>query len=172
MHITMIRQAVQSDAPRIARIYNHYIATTIITFEEELVTADEMERRISDVQNGGLPWLVLEDEMGIAGYAYATKWRVRQAYRYSVETTIYLAPEKISCGSGTLLYERLVQELRERGMHLAIGGIALPNAASVRLHEKLGFEKVAHFKEVGFKMKRWLDVGYWQLTLGPDPDNV
>jgi phosphinothricin acetyltransferase len=159
------RPADLTDAQRIVRIYNHYIADTTITFEERAVTAEEMQGRIRDVQSGGLPWLVVAEGDDILGYAYATQWRVRHAYRFSVETTVYLAPGRTRAGLGTALYQRLIEALRKAGMHVAIGGIALPNAASVRLHEKLGFEKVAHFKEVGFKMERWLDVGYWELTL-------
>lgn len=163
--MTAIRPATQSDAKQIALIYNHYIESTTITFEEEPVSAEEMARRIADVQGGDLPWLVLEENGTIVGYAYATKWRIRPAYRFSVETTVYLSRSEIRKGYGALLYQSLIDELRKRELHLAIGGIALPNEASVKLHEKLGFEKVAQFKEVGFKMNRWLDVGYWQISL-------
>ena len=103
---------------------------------------------------------------GVAvGYAYATKWRVRNAYRFSVEKSVYLAPEKAGKGIGTALYEALLTRLRDGGYHLAIGGIALPNRASVALHEKLGFEQVAQFREVGLKFNQWTDLGYWQLVL-------
>lgn len=122
--------------------------------------------RIADVQAAGLPWLVAEAEGVVAGYAYATKWRVRHAYRFSVESSVYLAPASAGQGIGTMLYRALLDRLRDGGFHLAIGGIALPNAASIALHEKLGFEKVAQFREVGFKFGRWTDVGYWQLSLG------
>lgn len=163
-----IRDASVDDAEPIASIYNHFVLTTSISFEEAEVPAIEMAGRIAGVQAARLPWLVAEKDGVVAGYAYATKWRVRHAYRFSVETSVYLAPVHAGKGIGTALYEALLARLREGGYHLAIGGIALPNAASVALHEKLGFEKAAQFKEVGFKFDRWADVGYWQLRLGEE----
>ncbi|WP_338761777.1 arsinothricin resistance N-acetyltransferase ArsN1 family B [Massilia sp. METH4] len=162
----MIRDATAGDAAAIAAIYNPYILETTISFEETAVSPDDMRSRIAGVQDGGLPWLVLENADGpIAGYAYATKWRVRHAYRYSVETSVYLASGASGKGHGTALYLELLRRLRDAGCHLAIAGIAQLNPASVALHEKLGFVKVAHFGEVGFKFGRWLDVGYWELRL-------
>jgi phosphinothricin acetyltransferase len=160
-----IRDAVADDSKAIAAIYNHFVLNTTVNFEEAAVSDAEMAQRIGDVQDANLPWLVIENGKGVAGYAYATKWRVRQAYRFSVESTVYLAPEFAGQGMGSALYSALLQRLRDKGYHLVIGGIALPNPASVALHEKLGFEKVAQFREVGFKFERWLDVGYWQKTL-------
>jgi len=160
-----IRAATPQDAAAIAAIYNPYIADTTISFEEEPVSQVEMCGRIASVQDGGLPWLVLERDGEIAGYAYATKWRVRHAYRFSVETSVYLASRHAGKGAGTALYTALLAQLRAAGCHLAIGGIALPNAASVALHEKMGYRKVAHFDEVGFKFGRWIDVGYWERRL-------
>ncbi|WP_295995812.1 arsinothricin resistance N-acetyltransferase ArsN1 family B [Rugamonas sp.] len=165
-----IRDAVADDARAAAAIYNHFIVNTTITFEEQTVTDTEMAQRIADVQAGGLPWLVVEDDGTVVGYAYATKWRVRHAYRFSVESTVYLAPEFAGKGLGTALYSALLKNLTDKGFHLVIGGIAQPNTGSVALHEKLGFQKVAQFKEVGFKFDRWIDVGYWQLTLLPPLD--
>jgi phosphinothricin acetyltransferase len=163
-----IRNATVDDALAIAAIYNHFVLNTSISFEEVAVSSAEMARRITDVQAAGLPWLIAEQDGLIAGYAYATKWRVRHAYRFSVESTVYLGTAHSGRGIGTVLYRALLERLRGGGYHLAIGGIALPNAASVALHEKLGFEKVAHFSEVGFKFGNWTDVGYWQLNLTPD----
>ncbi|GGY00721.1 GNAT family N-acetyltransferase [Massilia dura] len=162
----MIRDARPADAEAIAAIYNPYIAATTISFEEEPVPADAMRGRIAAVEEDGLPWLVLEtDDGAIAGYAYATRWRVRHVYRYSVETTVYIAQGETGSGHGTALYTALLERLREAGCHLAIGGIAQPNAASVTLHERMGYRKVAHFGEVGFKFGTWIDVGYWELKL-------
>jgi phosphinothricin acetyltransferase len=121
--------------------------------------------RMKEVKASGLPWLVAEADGIFAGYAYASKWKGRCAYRFSVETTVYLAEQAQGRGIGTKLYRVLLAELRRRKFHVAVGGIALPNRASVRLHEKLGFRKTAHFKEIGYKFKKWIDVGYWQLTL-------
>ncbi|GAB2879928.1 GNAT family N-acetyltransferase [Pseudoduganella ginsengisoli] len=163
-----LRDATVDDAPAIAAIYNPYIIDTTISFEEDPVQDDEIARRIGDVQAAGLPWLVAEEEGVVIGYAYATKWRVRHAYRHSVESTVYLAPAAARKGVGSALYQALLERLRAGGYHLVIGGIALPNDASVALHEKMGYEKAAHFKEVGFKFGRWLDVGYWQKKLTAD----
>ncbi len=160
-----IRDANVDDAESIASIYNPYVLNTSISFEEAAVSVIEMAGRIADVHAAGLPWLVAEVDGVVAGYAYATKWRVRHAYRFSVESSVYLGPASAGKGMGTTLYRALLDRLREGGYHLTIGGIALPNAASIALHEKLGFEKVALFKEVGFKFGAWADVGYWQLSL-------
>jgi L-amino acid N-acyltransferase YncA len=163
--VTMIRAATASDADAIARIYNHYITNTIVTFEEDPISSADMASRLAEVTAASLPWIVVEQDGEVFGYAYATKWKGRCAYRFSVESTIYLAPGATGKGFGTTLYERLVAILREGSTHVVIGGIALPNAASVALHERLGFEKVAHFREVGFKFEKWIDVGYWQRSL-------
>jgi len=161
----MIRDAARDDAAAIVAIYNYFIVNTPITFEEQALTEGDMTQRIADVQDGHLPWIVAEFDGVVVGYAYATKWRVRNAYRYSVESTVYLAPSSVGHGTGRLLYTALIKRLSGQGYHVVIGGIALPNAASVALHEALGFQKVAEFKDVGFKFGRWVDVGYWQLML-------
>lgn len=160
-----IRPATPEDAAAICAIYNHYIATTTISFEEEPVSAGEMAQRVADVQAAGLPWLVAMEGGRLLGYAYATRWRARPAYRTSVESTVYLDREAGGRGAGSLLYHALLDELRRREVHMVIGGIAQPNARSVALHEKMGFRKVAHFSEVGRKFGRWIDVGYWELKL-------
>ena len=161
----IIRPVRPADADRISTIYNHYVATTTISFEEEPVSAADMQQRILDVASANLPWLVMCEGDTLIGYAYATRWRARAAYRYSVESSIYLDPDYAGKGAGSVLYEALLAELSGRDLHLVIGGIAQPNEASVRLHERLGFRKVAHFSEVGLKFGRWVDVGYWQLPL-------
>ena len=161
----MIRPASASDAHAIAQIYNHYIQNSVITFEEQVVSAQDMATRIQDVAASALPWLVADQEGQVAGYAYATKWKARSAYRFSVEITVYLEPGRQGQGLGSQLYAALLARLRELGVHSVIGGIALPNPGSVALHEKFGLTKVAHFSEVGYKFERWVDVGYWQTTL-------
>lgn len=159
----MIRSVLDKDVNTIAEIYNHYISNTIITFETEIVTPENITERISNIQSGDLPWLIAENDMGnVIGYAYASKWNERFAYRFSVEITVYLSPNYSGKGIGTKLYKALFSELKLRSIHSVIGGITLPNQSSVGLHEKFGLEKVAHFKEVGFKFNQWLDVGYWQ----------
>ena len=160
----MIRNASASDAKQICDIYNYYVINSTVTFEEELISTKEMSDRIDKVHSR-LPWLVYEKENEVIGYAYATEWRSRIAYRYSAETTVYLKPGMHGKGIGSLLYKALIETIEPFSIHTLIGGIALPNDSSIALHEKLGFEKVAHFKEVGFKMNKWIDVGYWQLLL-------
>jgi phosphinothricin acetyltransferase len=165
MHAVSIRPATPEDAAAFCAIYNPYIAGTTISFEEAPVTAADMARRIADVQAAGLPWLVACRDGRPLGYAYATKWRARPAYRTSVESSVYLAAEAAGQGIGSALYRALLDALRGGDVHMVIGGIAQPNPASVALHEKLGFRKVAHFSEVGRKFGRWVDVGYWELRL-------
>jgi phosphinothricin acetyltransferase len=160
-----IRPATLDDAAQIAEIYNHYVLTSTITFEEEPVSAAEMSQRIADIQSVSLPWLVATRDDRITGFAYAHKWRARAAYRYSTEVTVYVRSGFDNSGTGSRLYAQLFAALKAAGAHAVIGGVALPNEASVRLHQKFGFEKVAHFKEVGFKFNRWIDVTYWQRIL-------
>lgn len=161
----MIRSATPADAAAICVIYNHYVLETAITFEEAAVRPVEMESRIRETLPG-LPWLVWDHDGSIHGYAYASKWKGRCAYRHSAEVTVYLDPASTGRGAGSQLYQALFADLRQRRFHTAIGGVALPNPASIALHERLGFRKVAHFEQVGWKLGRWIDVGYWQLLLG------
>jgi phosphinothricin acetyltransferase len=160
-----IRPARESDAAHIVRIYNTYVSETCITFETDPVQAPEMARRIAEALASSLPWLVAEASGQVIGYAYASRWKGRCAYRYSVESSVYLDPAHTGKGLGLGLYAALIDAIRACSMHAVIGGIALPNAASIALHERLGFKKVAHFEQVGYKQDRWVDVGYWQLLL-------
>jgi phosphinothricin acetyltransferase len=159
-----IRAATEDDARAIAAVYNPYITDSIFTFEEMPVTPAEMARRIRAVIPD-LPWLVLERDGQLAGYAYAAPWRPRSAYRYSAETTIYLDSRFAGQGLGMTLYRALLDDLRRRGLHTAFGVISLPNPASVTLHERCGFAKAGQLIEAGWKFERWVDVGYWQLML-------
>jgi L-amino acid N-acyltransferase YncA len=160
----MIRYAKTDDAAEICKIYNHYVLGTTITFEEEPVSTDEMAQRIAETLQS-LPWFVWEQDESLQGFCYASKWKGRCAYRQSVESTVYVRADSIGRRIGSRLYRALLDELRQRKFHTVIGGIALPNDASVALHERLEFEKVAQFREVGNKFDRWTDVGYWQLLL-------
>lgn len=161
-----VRDASDPDMHAITDLYNHYIKHTVITFEEVLINSDEMLTRLRTVQSGGLPWLVAEDNTRILGYAYAVPFRQRSAYRHTVESSVYLAPDAVGRGVGSRLYRSLLKRLEVAGIHAVIGGIALPNAGSVALHERVGFHKVAHLEQVGKKFDRWVDVGYWQIVLG------
>lgn len=160
-----VRPIRRRDVAAVAAIYNHYILETIVTFEEEAVSDKEMAKRVAEVQKQ-YPFLVAVNGTGeVVGYAYATKWSARCAYRNSVETTVYLRDGEQGQGTGTRLLRALLDALRAQDMHTAIAGIALPNAASVALHEKMGFAKVAEFVQVGHKFGQWINVGYWQLLL-------
>jgi L-amino acid N-acyltransferase YncA len=159
-----LRDASATDADAIAAIYNHYVAATTISMETDPVTNDDMASRIAGIQDAGLPWLVLAEDGRVCGYAYASKWRARPGYRHAVESSVYIDPALRGRGYGVALYRALLARLEGR-FHSVIGGIALPNAASIALHERLGFRQVACFHEVGHKFGDWVDVGYWQLTL-------
>jgi L-amino acid N-acyltransferase YncA len=163
MTAPMIRDCTDADVPRICDIYNHYIRETVVTFEETPIPVTEMARRIGEVRKR-FPWLVIESEGTVAGYAYASLWKTRSAYRFAVESTIYLAVEALGRGLGTTLYSALLETLPKCDAHRVLGCIALPNEASVALHEKLGFKKIGIFDEAGWKFGRWVDVGYWGLT--------
>lgn len=162
----MIRRVTKADSNQIVEIYNHYILNSITTFEENVISAKEMSERIVSTLKDDLPWLVVEEDGEVLGYAYANKWKTRSSYRFSIESTVYLDHNFQSKGWGSILYTELLKDLRSKDVHMVIGVISLPNVSSVALHEKLGFEKVAHFKEVGRKFERWIDVGFWQLKLG------
>ncbi|MEM1405433.1 MAG: N-acetyltransferase family protein [Bacteroidota bacterium] len=158
----MIRKAHLSDDLNIANIYNYYILNSMSTFEEQPVSQGEMRLRIEQVQVS-LPWLVYETNNEIRGYAYATQWKPRSAYRNTVESTVYVRYDSYGKGIGRQLYEKLIEELKALKLHAVLAGITLPNEASMVLHEKLGFTKVGKLKEVGYKFEKWADVGYWEL---------
>lgn len=160
----MIRPVESSDCAAIAAIYNRFIAETTVTFEEEPVAAAQIQERVHAV-TATHPYLVLEENGQVQGYAYASAFRARPAYRFTAESTIYLAPDAAGRGQGTRLYGALLDALKEGGFHTVLGIIALPNQASLRLHEKLGFKKIGQIEQVGFKFGRWIDTGYWQLHL-------
>ncbi|HQU85931.1 MAG TPA: N-acetyltransferase family protein [Pyrinomonadaceae bacterium] len=157
-----IRKVKLLDANQIAEIYNHYILTSHATFEIETVDVDEIERRIEEI-SANYPYFVLCEEDKILGYAYASRYKSRAAYKPSVEISVYVRNGIHQKGIGTRLYTKLFEELNKTEIHAIIAGISLPNEASVKLHEKFGMKKVAHFEEVGFKFERWIDVGYWEI---------
>ena len=161
----MIRLAKPSDAKALSDIYNYYIANTVVTFEEDPVTADDMAQRVSETVGADLPWLVALEGETVVGFAYASKWKGRCAYRHSVEVTVYLSNAMTAKGFGSALYTRLFELLRQKNIHVVLGGISLPNQASIALHEKFGMKKVAHFDEVGHKFGNWVDVAYWHGKL-------
>jgi L-amino acid N-acyltransferase YncA len=162
-----IRHATEADAAAIAAIYRPYVERSLISFEEAAPDADEMRQRIIGDGNGLHPWLVAEDDDVLLGYAASSPFRSRPAYRWTVETGIYLADAAKGCGVGRALLSSLLDLLERQGFVAAIGAIALPNPTSVRLHEKLGFVHNGTYRQVGFKMGTWLDVGLWQKELAP-----
>jgi L-amino acid N-acyltransferase YncA len=165
-----IRTASPDDAAAVAAIYAPVVTGTAISFETEAPDAAEMRQRIARTAQAGLPWLVAEDEAGaVCGYAYAGRHRERAAYQWSVDATVYVADGRRGQGVGRALYAVLLPLLAELGYCQAFAGIALPNAASVGLHEAVGFAPLGVYRNVGFKLGRWRDVGWWQRELRP-PD--
>ncbi|ORT50175.1 phosphinothricin acetyltransferase [Vibrio sp. qd031] len=163
-----IRIAEISDANEIANIYNHYITESTITFEESTVSVNQMKERIETLLGSGFPWIVLEGDSKIIGYAYASPWNSRTAYRFTVESTIYLDPQASGKGNGRRLYTNLLNRLYKQEIRNVMGVIALPNPSSIALHESLGFNKVGEFSNIGFKFEREISVGYWQLEQMPN----
>lgn len=163
----MIRPVEQSDAAAIAEIYNHYIDETIVTFEYDRIDAAEIETRIRSIASEGFPYLVYVDpDSGeVVGYAYATKWRKRIAYRFVVESAIYVRNDCIGKGIGRQLYTELFNQLRSDGIRRVIAGVSIPNEASSRAHESMGFRLAGIFEKVGYKFNRWIDVEFWQMDL-------
>lgn len=161
----LIREANVQDFEQIEKIYNYYIENSVITFEEEFVTAQDMIERFKKIKNSKLPWIVAYKEAEILGYAYAHFWHERSAYRFTVEPSIYLNPKYIGNGIGKALFKELLSQLKSLGIKNALSLITVPNEASIALHEKLGFEKVGLLPDVGFKFDKWLSVGFWQLKL-------
>ena len=165
---TVIRIARPSDAEAIAAIYAPIVRDTAISFETEPPDAGEMARRIEATLETH-PWLTAERDGAVAGYAYASQHRTRAAYRWSVDVTVYVAEQARRAGVGSALYTPLFEILRRQGFRSAFAGITQPNAGSVSLHEALGFTPVGVYRDVGFKLGAWRDVGWWGLALGHAP---
>ena len=163
----LIRLARADDAAAIASIYRHYVDRTPVSFEDSPPDAAEMKRRILGERPGFHPWFVAEEGERLLGYAASSPFRSRSAYRWTVETGIYLEPDAAGRGIGRELLATLLNVLERQGYVAAIGAIALPNDASVALHEKLGFIYAGTYRGVGFKLGEWLDVGLWEKELAP-----
>lgn len=161
----IVRVATVADAEAMHAIYAPIVASTAISFELDVPSVDEMRRRIEDTLMR-LPWLVSEDEMGaVDGYAYASRHRERAAYQWSVDVSAYVRGDRRGRGVGKSLYTALFERLFALGYCQAFAGIALPNPASVALHEAMGFEALGVYRDVGYKLGAWHDVGWWQRTL-------
>jgi len=159
-----IHPCTTDDVPAVCSIYNHYIEHTVITFEETPLTSAQMQARVNSYTQF-YPWLICEDEDEVVGYAYASKWKERVAYKHTAEVTVYLKHNATQKGYGSALYAELIAQLKTQGCHVLLGCLAIPNDPSTKLHERFGFKQVAHFNEVGRKFNRWIDVGYWQKVL-------
>lgn len=161
-----IRLADADDSAALAAIYAPYVTETIVSFETDAPGAEEIAERIA--AGGDLyPWLVAEEDGALLGFASASRFRPREAYRFTVETSVYLARGAEGRGVGGRLYGALLDTLAAQGFAQAIGAISLPNPASVALHEKLGFAQTGVYRDVGFKLGRWVGVGLWQKPLAP-----
>jgi len=160
----MIRHIETKDIPQICSIYNYYVLNTNASFETEPVSLVDMEKRVVEFTRN-YPWLVVEEQGSVLGFCYASKYRPRSAYRYTIEVTIYLDRHHLGQGIGKKLYQELFSQLKALGIHSLIATIALPNENSQALHESFGFKQVAHFKDMGYKLDQWIDVGYWQCML-------
>ncbi|MHA6724106.1 GNAT family N-acetyltransferase [Sphingomonas sp. RS2018] len=162
-----IRPARPEDAAAIAAIYAPYVLGGTVSFESEAPDTRTMRTRMA-ASDGLYPWLVAtggEEDGGVLAYAYATKFRDRPAYKWTVETSVYVAGAVQGQGVGRLLYAALVATLRAQGFRQAIGVVALPNEQSIRAHEHAGFRRTGVLREIGFKQGRWIDVGFWQCEL-------
>jgi L-amino acid N-acyltransferase YncA len=160
----MVRAATLEDAAACAAIYAPYVTDTVISFETEPPSVSEMARRMS----AAISWFVLEDAGRVAGYAYASPFHARAAYRWSVEVSVYLEMGRRRSGAVRALYSVLLEELRGRGYRNAMGGMTLPNAASEGLHRAMGFEPVGVYRRVGYKNGEWHDVAWTQRVLSSE----
>lgn len=168
---TALRAATAADAAAVAAIYRPFVEDSHASFEQSAPDADEMARRIAAAQQRH-EWLVAEDEGGLLGYAYGNTHRAREAYRYTVEVSAYLADRARGRGVGRALYERLFARLAELGYCNAVAGITMPNDASVAFHERLGFTRLGVFRRIGFKFGVWRDVAWYERPLREGPPDA
>ena len=160
-----IRKATPDDARGICEIYNYYIENTVVTFETEPVSEEEMSARISEIIDLDLPYYVGEVEEHIVGFCYIHQWNSKCAYSSTKEITIYLDKNHTGEKLGAMLYDHLFRHIDKERVHVLIAGICIPNEGSVKLHESFGFKQVSHMKDIGKKFNQWLDVGHWQIIL-------
>lgn len=164
----MIRPATPDDAAGVLAIYAPVVRESVATFELDPPSVDEMRRRLVEV-SARYPWVVFESDGYIAGYAYAASYHSRPAYDWTCEVSVYVGAEARGTGAGKALLRELLERLADAGFVNVIARIALPNDASVRLFESHGFEHAGTLHGVGYKLGRWVDVGEWELALGPRP---
>jgi L-amino acid N-acyltransferase YncA len=164
-----IRDAVEADLPAVLDIFNDVVATSTAIYMDSPTTLDERANWWRSRISAGYPVIVSEDETGVAGFASYGEFRGRPGYRFTVEHSVYVRSDRRGDGVGAALMQELIDRATRAGMHVMIAGVDAENAASLRFHERLGFERVAHFKEVGFKFGRWLDLVFLQRTLRARP---
>lgn len=160
----VIRRVTPADADAITAIYNPYIEHSVISFEDTPLSTSDMAARIRDI-SATHPYLVCEEGGAVLGYAYLHQWKERAAYRFAAEDSIYVRQGLERKGVGEALLRALLDEARNSRLHAVVAVITVPNAASIGLHEKLGFRKAGELRQMGRKFDAWLDVGYWQLLL-------
>jgi phosphinothricin acetyltransferase len=166
-----IRPATESDLSAVNDVYNQYVAETHYTFDVEPMTTDARHEWFTHYGVAGRYRVMVAVSEGLViGYASSSRFRPKPAYETSIETSVYLAPESVGRGAGARLYEALFKALEGEDVHRAYAGIALPNPASIGLHERFGFKRVAHFTEQGRKFDRYWDVAWYEKPLGPEPE--
>lgn len=165
----LVRDASARDAEACAAIYARYVTDTVITFETEPPTPAQLAERIAVAQQAHA-WLVLEDAGQVVGYAYGGPYKERAAYRWVCEVSVYLEWGRRRTGGGRALYAALLDRLAERGFRTALGGMTLPNDASIGLHRTMGFEPVGTYRKIGWKHGQWHDVAWTQREIGTAAD--
>ena len=160
----MIRSFQENDIKELLEIYNYYVVNTTVTFDIEALSLKAFEDKLNHI-NADYPFIVFEENNDILGYAYGSRFRPKPAYDYVVESTVYVKHNSYGKRIGTKLYAELLSLLKETNLHTVLGVLTIPNEASIKLHEKFGFEQVANLKEVGLKFGKWQNVGIWQLKL-------
>ena len=168
--MSAIRVACLDDAAQVCEIYEPNVTNEFISFELEAPTVKEMRARIAKTLPTH-PWIVHEEDGRIAGYAYASRHRERAAYQWAVDVSCYVRPEARGRGIGKALYTELLKILEAHGFHNSYAGIALPNEPSVKLHESVGFVPIGVYRNVGFKLGAWRDVGWWGRAIGTPGSN-
>ena len=160
----MIRPVHINDAQALLDIYNYYVLHTAVTFDIEPLTLEAFQNKLETI-NATYPFIVFEDNNTILGYAYGSRFRPKPAYDYVVESTVYVKHDAHGKHIGTELYAELIKELKQSHYKTVLGVLTIPNAASIKLHEKFGFQKVGELKDIGFKFNTWQTIGIWQLQL-------
>ncbi|WP_242131724.1 GNAT family N-acetyltransferase [Aestuariivivens marinum] len=158
----MIRPVHIDDAQALLEIYNYYVINTAVTFDIEPLTLEAFVKKLN-VINKVYPFIVFVENNTILGYAYGSRFRPKPAYDYVVESTVYVKFDAHGKQIGTQLYAELLKLLKQENYHTVLGVLTIPNDASIKLHEKFGFQKVAELKDVGFKFNSWQTIGIWQL---------